>query len=713
MMYYWRDVDFRRYCESAVFRRDHKWSNLVAAFDTETTAILDHKPQYAMMYEWTFGIEDTICYGRTWDELRELLLNVRADLKLSSEFKLIVFDQRLKYEFQFFKDELWIDDNDFLARDAHKVLKCTANDVFCFRCSAEYTELTLAQMGAVIGIEKLEGYDYAKIRHSSTPLDLFELEYCEHDVRILLEYFKKERDKYQQVWKIPLTATRIVKNKIYHYYRQIGSVQTLRANQFRDTPSDMLMLSKLQRAYFGAWNYSDLIWDNIALDDVWGVDFQSSYGAQMLLNKFPIKKFQPETIPEDWHELLNSRKALLIRCKLKELQNLYPRFAFLPTSKEWSFNRRKTTTIQDKILYCPEIVLTLTDIDFKLLNQFYKFDEIEILELHSSKYAPLPNYITATIVELYLEKVRIKQRNQEIKKHRKLTALEEAEYIYAKTMISRIYGVFVQKPLMLQYHYTADSHKIEPRLDEQGNELEEFVKNEYDPVLYQWGVWVTAYGRREIIKNYAAIALSYDGARYKNSDDVLYGDTDSLKFVGDHHIDIILQYNQEVKEKLHHFCDMNRLYGYKFEQLEGLGEFEIEHYQKFKTIGLKKYCFIDDNGEFVSKISGLSRENIYFDQFEDPEDKMRALDHDMEIDADLARCRSMTYVNSQIIDQVTDYLGITETVNVKSCVVLAVQRFDNKKYSAKLPKLFSVGELKHQLRTDGLQRKIIQNIKNT
>ena len=183
-MIYWKDADFSQYCESSNFRRDHKFSNLVAGFDTETTAIIDHTPQYAFMYEWTFGVEDMIVYGRTWDEFRELLLNVKADLKLSSEFQLIVFDQRLKYEFQFFKDELWIDDKDFIARDSHKVLQCVANDAFAFRCSAEYSELTLDQMGAVIGIPKLKGYDYAKIRHSKTPLDLFELDYCEHDVRM-------------------------------------------------------------------------------------------------------------------------------------------------------------------------------------------------------------------------------------------------------------------------------------------------------------------------------------------------------------------------------------------------------------------------------------------------------------------------------------------------------------------------------------------------
>lgn len=718
-MIYWKDADFSQYCESSNFRRDHKFSNLVAGFDTETTAIIDHTPQYAFMYEWTFGVEDMIVYGRTWDEFRELLLNIKADLKLSSEFQLIVFDQRLKYEFQFFKDELWIDDKDFIARDSHKVLQCVANDAFAFRCSAEYSELTLDQMGAVIGIPKLKGYDYAKIRHSKTPLDLFELDYCEHDVRILLEYFKKEREKYGQVWKIPLTATRIVKNLIYHYFRQMGSVQTLRANQFRDTPQDMLMLNKLQRAYFGAFNYSDLIYDNIPVDDVFGVDFQSSYGAQMLLNKFPIKKFKPEPIPEDWRELLSEkyeRKALLIRCKIKQLKNKYPRFGFLPTSKEWSFNEKRTVTSQDKILYCPEIILTLTDIDFKLMLKFYQFDvkSFEILELHSSKYAPLPNYIVATIVDLYLKKVKIKTRNKKIEKQRELTPLEKAEYTYAKTMISRIYGVFVQKPLMLKYHYNRELKKLEPLKDDNDEAIEEFVKKEYDPVLYQWGVWVTAYGRREILENFAAISLETDSrGTNKNNDAVLYSDTDSLKFVGDCYIDIILQYNENVKAKLRHFCEMNRLYGYKFEELEGIGEFEIEHYQTFKTIGLKKYCFIDDNGEFVAKLSGLSKENTFFDQFDTPEAKVAALDHEMEISEELAQNRTMTYVNRTIEDDVVDCYGITEHVIVKSCVVLGLQRFQNRKYNVKLHKLFSDAEMKHHLQTTGLQKAIIQNIKNT
>lgn len=718
-MIYWKDADFSQYCESSNFRRDHKFSNLVAGFDTETTAIIDHTPQYAFMYEWTFGVEDMIVYGRTWDEFRELLLNIKADLKLSSEFQLIVFDQRLKYEFQFFKDELWIDDKDFIARDSHKVLQCVANDAFAFRCSAEYSELTLDQMGAVIGIPKLKGYDYAKIRHSKTPLDLFELDYCEHDVRILLEYFKKEREKYGQVWKIPLTATRIVKNLIYHYFRQMGSVQTLRANQFRDTPQDMLMLNKLQRAYFGAFNYSDLIYDNIPVDDVFGVDFQSSYGAQMLLNKFPIKKFKPEPIPEDWRELLSEkyeRKALLIRCKIKQLKNKYPRFGFLPTSKEWSFNEKRTVTSQDKILYCPEIILTLTDIDFKLMLKFYQFDvnSFEILELHSSKYAPLPNYIVATIVDLYLKKVKIKTRNKKIEKQRELTPLEKAEYTYSKTMISRIYGVFVQKPLMLKYHYNRELKKLEPLKDDNGEAIEEIVKKEYDPVLYQWGVWVTAYGRREILENFAAISLKTDSrGTNKNNDAVLYSDTDSLKFVGDCYIDIILQYNENVKAKLRHFCEMNRLYGYKFEELEGIGEFEIEHYQTFKTIGLKKYCFIDDNGEFVAKLSGLSKENTFFDQFDTPEAKVAALDHEMEISEELAQNRTMTYVNRTIEDDVVDCYGITEHVVVKSCVVLGLQRFQNRKYNVKLHKLFSDAEMKHHLQTTGLQKAIIQNIKNT
>ena len=85
----------------------------------------------------------------------------------------------------------------------------------------------------------------------------------------------------------------------------------------------------------------------------------------------------------------------------------------------------------------------------------------------------------------------------------------------------------------------------------------------------------------------------------------------------------------------------------------------------------------------------------------------------MEISEELAQNRTMTYVNKTIEDEVVDCYGIPDRVVVKSCVVLGLQRFQNRKYNVKLHKLFSDAEMKHHLQTTGLQKAIIQSVKNS
>lgn len=716
-MIYWRDADFSKYKEPAKYRRNHYYSNLVAAFDTETTAIINHDPEYAFVYEWTLGVEDLIVYGRTWDELRELLLNLKADLGLSSDYKLIVFDQRLKYEFAFLKSELWVNDEDFLARNNHDIIKATICDAYQFRASDQYSEQPLDVMGSLMGIPKVSGYDYSLIRHCETPLSDFEFKYCETDVRILLEYFKSERRKYGDVKRIPLTATRTIKEDIYRNYQEIGSVASTRANQLRDTPEDQLMLSKIQRAFFGGWNYSNLMWDNIEAEDVTSADRSSDYAAQMLLNRYPLKKFKKtdnigyldlyEQITDPHHNY-----HYLVVCSIEGLENIYPRAGFLPLNQDWDWDPKDPDLkiIGDKILKCSRLLCTLTDVDFALLFDFYSFKDIKIYELYKSRKGFLPNYIVKTIVERYRVKLKAKRWISQIKKDRLPTIKEAAEYSRIKSLVSRIYGVFVQKPLLPQYKYNSQSRQIEPLRDDNGDLIEEFVKGDYDPVLYQWGVWVTSYARRDELCLYKQIDLWVDDNGIPhNRDNVLYGDTDSIKFVGNAD-PIIAQYNDDIKQKIAYFCYHNQMYGYTPEDLEGLGVYDIEHYQRFKTIGVKKYAYIDDKGQFVAKIAGLSLDNLYFDQFETAADKLAALDPEMQIPADLALNRSISYYDNHIVDEVTDYLGNAAKVEVKSCCVLGVQRFDSRRHSVKVGAVTTIPKLCYDLRRKKLTQYAQKNI---
>lgn len=728
-MIYYKDADFTRFRESLKYRRNHQYSNLVAGFDIETSAVFKedeegNKKEYAFMYEWTFGVEDLICYGRTWDELREFLLNLRADLCLSHDFKLIVFVQRLKYEFQFFKFELWIndeDEQDFLARDARTIIKCLVNDVYQFRASDEFSEESLDFMGETLGIPKIKGFDYSLIRLPQTPLSDFELSYCERDVRILLEYFKRERSAYSEVKRIPLTFSRTIKDLIFKNFQEVGDGRTLFANQFKDKPEDLTMLGKIQKAFFGAHSFSSFYNRDEVFENVFSADRSSDYGAQMILNKYPCRKLKPAAIPEDWKTLLSdaySKKAFLITFSVQKISNIYPFFCFLPLNKEWDFDPREIELDPEgKIRKAKRMILTLTDIDFKLFCEFYSFDEssLKIYELFTSHYAYLPHYVVRTIVQLYLQKKEAKEKYNAIKKERLPLPKEESAYNRSKTRVSRVYGVFVQKPLRYKYRYVKESGKVEPKKDDEGKPVEEFIKKDYEPVLYHWGCWVTAYARRAELLTLAAMDLYIDPntGEPKNRFNTLSGDTDSVSFTDPASISIISEYNQEVKQKLRTFCDLHRLSGFRYEDLEGIGEYELEHRQKFKTVGVKKYAFVDDNGNFVAKVAGLSRENEYFAQYETNEEKLDALDPDMEIPAELAKNKSLSYYDQPVHDIVTDYQGNTAEVNVKSFIVLSVQRFDSNHgaKASRKPKEQIMSELKPKKLLAAAQKRRNQNEK--
>lgn len=678
---WYNDADFTVYREPAEHRRDRKYSNLLGALDLEWSTITACDPPISFVYLWTLSIEDITVYGRTWDDLRECLLNIRGDLGLSSDFKLILFDQNLKVDFAFFHSQLDIStkERDFLSRDRHTIIKCIANECFEIHDSLELTERPLSAMGDIIGLPKIDDYEYNLIRHYKTEITPHELEYAGRDTEIIINYMRRERERYGTVKNIPLTGTRVIKNQIYENYKKWGSICSTTKNQLHDNEEDREMLQRMIKAYFGAFNYCTCVEDNKPLEDILSVDLQSSYGAQILLNKFPIKKFIKSEIPADWRELLHMDKyAYIVKLNIKGLKNIYPRIGFLPANnKEW--HCMGVDALNDKILKMRSGIITLTDVDFKLLCEFYTFDEehTKILELHTSKYGYLPGYIVKTVVDNYVAKSDYKAYLKSVKKERPATLDEENEYQIRKTNVSRIYGVFVQRPLLIDYFFDPETHSVKERKDKNDEPIYRFTKSKHDPVLYQWGVWVTAFGRREILQNFAAVGLrrDTDGDGY-NDDIVLYCATDSLKFKNsDAAINIILDYNAKVKQRLQHFCKM---YGYNYSDLEGIGEFEFEHYQKFKCIGTSKYCYIDDLNEFTAKISGLSKDNVFFDQFETPEEKMEALQPEMEIAAELAQCRKTTYYSKPFTATVTDYNGITAEVSEKSYCVLGIQKFDSR-----------------------------------
>ena len=231
MILYYKD--FKPYDIKEVGKRK-KYDNNIYTFDIESTSfiVLDGKiynnyeyeklgdkeqkrcEKRACMYIWQFGINETVYYGRTWNEFKEFIKMIDDYCTL----KKIIFVHNLSFEFQFlmrvFKFE------SVFARKSHKVMKAELENFNIeFRCSLFMSNQKLESLPKTynLPVQKLvENLDYNLLRHSKTILSEEELSYCENDCLVLYHYIKYMRDLYEQVNKIPTTSTGQVRRELFN-----------------------------------------------------------------------------------------------------------------------------------------------------------------------------------------------------------------------------------------------------------------------------------------------------------------------------------------------------------------------------------------------------------------------------------------------------------------------------------------------------------------
>ncbi len=696
-MKYWNEMDFTAFTESRSRRERHHHTPYVAAFDTETSTITMDGNQIAFMYVWQMAVENEAFYGRTWSEFKRCLQKMKNEMHLAVDYKLIVYVHNLKYDFGFYKKEINLDGNDFVARSRRTVLKHIMDDCFEVRDSAVYTEEPLEHMGEEIGIPKMQGYDYSRIRHALTPLTPKELEYCEHDVLILTKYFRLEAEKLNcSIYKLALTATQKIKRGINEEFARESRMyqNMIMSRQLKDNDHDNHILDLLKHAFFGAFNYSSQLIRGITQKNVAGIDISACYGAQCLLHPYPVGKFTPIELPESTDDLKNNPryagKAMLITFAAKDVSAKYADIGFLPINVH-NYWQRPASDINNvaakRVLTASKLEMTLTDVDFRLFLEFYSYSAIKFVSIMASDYGDMPPYMIRSIEKTHRKKLEIQRRNNIIKSSRPLTLAEQLEYTHAKTGVSRIYGILVQDPVRDIYEWNPEINDIQKN-GEQKN------KSQFQPVLYQWGVWVVAWARYEILR--LLIKLSGTGKNFDDSK-TLYSDTDSLYFkLAESDIEIVKSYNDMINAKISNVAKKYRLIP---EALTGIGTLKITYYQQFKTTGIKQYCYVQDD-VFDYRCAGLTRPDYqyddnnnqlfnedgtpvnngmtFFDNFASNEERMAAFCREMSIPASDAHVKRNYYNDEPLKNpiEVTDYLGNTTTVQPKSWVVISESGFD-------------------------------------
>jgi hypothetical protein len=158
------------------------------------------------MYVWQWAFEETVVYGRTWEQFRRFLRLVKERL---GDMHLVCFIHNASYEFQFLSGIYHFNDYEVFCTDSRKVLKFQMHKNFEFRCSYKLTNMSLSEYTHKMGVEspKQFGFNYSKLRFPWTPLTEDEILYCINDVKGLVQALKTEMEiEHNNLYDIPLYA---------------------------------------------------------------------------------------------------------------------------------------------------------------------------------------------------------------------------------------------------------------------------------------------------------------------------------------------------------------------------------------------------------------------------------------------------------------------------------------------------------------------------
>lgn len=579
-----------------------KYIEIPCAFDIETTTIKkaviskinnciiernkDGDPKFygeGFMYHWQFCLDKYVIFGRTWEEFILFMKKLYQFFELSEYKRLVIYVHNLSYEFQFIKD--FFKFTSIFAREPHKVIKAVAMG-FEFRCSYYLSNMSLSKFCEntknVIHYKLVDTYDYKKIRTPFTKMKENELSYCYNDVRGLCECIS-ELMKEDTLATIPLTSTGYVRRE---YEKAVNFGRNRILFQKIALTKDQYILCK--KIFRGGNTHANRLFTGKILKNVNSYDISSSYPAVIEQEYFPVGKFSEISI--------SARK---------ELDYYIDKYCVIMTVEFFNISVKKNNpapyidlahcekyggVINDngRILKADYIKISITEIDFKIIENTYNIEEFNINIAYSCSRGKLPFELREKLMSFFTDKTKLKNIPD-----------KEYEYMKSKNRTNSSFGMMVT---------AIDHDNIElvnnewiKTKDDIQTALDKYYSNKKSFLAYQWGVYVTAHARKRLQDMIDIIGM-----------DLVYIDTDSIKYINNHDKDFIKK-----NKELYKIADNNDIKNYVVingkHTYMGIWEHDAE-YLYFKTLGAKKYCYNIYNKktnmiEFHITVAGMSKNN--------------------------------------------------------------------------------------------------------
>lgn len=638
--------------------------NIPCSFDIETTSTYIKDEKIATMYVWMLGINGLCIVGRKWEQFINVCDIIANKLELNEQRRIVIYVHNLAFEFGFINR--WFEWAKIFAIDARKPVYAITTTGIEFRCSLILSGYSLENVGNNLlkyKVAKMIGdLDYSLIRHSDTPLTLKEWGYCLNDIRVVMAYIQEKIETDGDITKIQLTKTGYVRKlcrdacfgnnhkkcgaQMREYQRFIHSLNINSIDEYKQA----------KRAFQGGFTHANYRNAGKTMYNADSNDFTSSYPASMLMGKYPVSSGEIVEITsnDDFQHYLKCYCCLfdLHLYDVCEKDDVYENY--LSSSK--CLTRGFCYENNGRIIMADELITTVTDIDYQIIEEFYTFKQIKVSNFRIYRRGYLPTPIIKTMLELYAKKTTLKG-----------VAGKEDEYLYSKECINSLYGMMVMDCIRPEEQFV-NGEWITKQPDEK-KQLKDYNHNDRRFTFYLWGVWITAYSRRNLFTAIKELGTDY-----------IYSDTDSVKYINrDAHIDYFNAYDEWVTKQLetalkHHNLPLDSIRPKTIKGVEkplGVWDWETADgkYTRFKTLGAKRYM-TEHNGKINITVAGVNKKcavPYLIQNFSNPFD---AFQNDLKIPKEHTGKLTHTYIEETLSGVLTDYHGNTANFYEKSAVHL-------------------------------------------
>lgn len=635
-----------------------------AGFDIETSRVEISGKVTGYCYHWQFGLGENVIAGRTLDTMIEFftMLEDLLDNMDEGDLKILVWDANLGYEYQYCKTYWYrLGLSKLFAKEKRKPLKFQIGEHIIMRECIGLFGHSLAQIASnYCKTQKLKGdLDYDLVRVSETPMTEKEMQYCENDVKILVELgqyvFQNFFGKKKQ---LPLTSTGLIRNKIK---KRIGkNIRKVKKEVQENLPGEKEYNLFRKYLFKGGICGTNALWTNQIIVNVVCADITSDYPSQMLHKKFPMGKcvqcenseFMSENIPY-------IAVIKFVDVKSKTTHSFMSRHKCL---NKFTMNWDKCQIDNGRVHKADEMIVILNDVEFRTFIMSYDFDKEKSVVLKTWKferYARLPPYVLEVLKEEYLKKQKLKSEGKQ----------ETIEYKDSKSAVNGTSGMMCTAIFTDEWVFSGC--EIEEMTGEDGEILKKSFEEATKSMFLSpfWGYWITSYARHllmHFINKYPKVIVQYD--------------TDSLYFVDG------MPQSEMLRKELNAFNE--RMYEINMEMFgdehfRDLGAWDIEKpFKKFKGLGSKRYAYQKENGDYKFVVSGCRKyagvSTIEL-QWRDTgnvkgspakRDILEFFEDGMTVDKDHTHKLASKYIDEPMSGTVAGYSGEIENIYCPSAVIL-------------------------------------------